>query len=223
MYPDAGDSGGIIAVHDKRSALHAIEIICRQGEGNPADPRHEDDDHRGKEETHWYKFNALKDKVKQFSAEELATFVHPFQDNPTREGYGHTLQYDLRPFVDLANAVFTYVFQMTQASYRLSGAAQHMMFNIGMHKAMIFVLDKIIGAMRYYRIDGDGTSGDGSGAALAPTFESYPFESLATAKAEMVALFEKAPLDFQQQNGNIRDRMRGLPDVHVGPGDVIRF
>jgi len=225
MFTNARDSGGLIAIHDKASALRAIDTICTQGEGSSSDPTHEHDDPRHKEDTHWYKFNQLHEKLKEkaFDAEALATFVHPFPDNPTREMYAHAVGYDYRPFVDLANAVFTYIFQMTQASYELRGAAQHMMFNIGMHKGMIFVLDKIINAMRYYHTDGDGTSGKGGGAALAPSFENYPFKSLATAKAEMVALFSSAPLDFQQSNTNILQRLSDLPDVHVGPGGVIRF
>jgi hypothetical protein len=226
-YPNAGDSGGLVTVHDRASALRAIDVICEQGEGNPADPTHEDDDPRGKEETHWYKWKTLDVQLEalDLSAEEVAAFVHPFPDNPTRAGYAVALQYDYRPFVDLANAVFTYIFQMTQISYRLSGAAQQTMFHIGMHKAMIFVLDKIINAMRYYYLDGDGTSGNTAGGApaLAPTFEHYPFASLETAKAEMVALFGHAPLDFQQQSPDILRRLRDLPDVHVGPDGVVRF
>src|SRR6185503_6285682 len=32
VSPDARDSGGLVRVHDKASALRAIETICRQGE-----------------------------------------------------------------------------------------------------------------------------------------------------------------------------------------------
>ena len=215
---------------DKKSALKAINTICEQGEGTPADPTHRVDDPSGKEETHWFKFLSLQKEIASFSAEELNCLVFSFMDNPTRALYDPTLNpqavsahYDYRPFVDLANAVFTYVFQLTQMSYQLSGTAQHMVFNIGMHKAMIFVLDKIIGAMRYYNLDGNGVSGAGSGPALAPTFENYPFTSLATAKQEMIALFYKAPPDFQQNNTNILQRMQDLPDLAVGPEVKISF
>ena len=224
VYPDAHDSGGLVTVVDKASALRAINTICEQGEGNPADPTHRYDDPSHQEDTHWFKFSAVRDELATFTPAELATFVFAFPDNPTRASYKPAKGgYDYRPFVDLGNAVFTYVFQLTQLSFQLSGTAQHMVFNIGMHKAMIFVLDKIIGAMRYYHLNGNGTSGNGSGIALAPTFENYPFKSLATAKQEMVALFAKAPADFQQGNPQILQRMKDLPDVNVGPDGTVRF
>lgn len=223
VYTDAHDSGNLLVVHDRPSALKAIHTICEQGEGNPADPSHQYDDPKGKEETHWYKFKALQQKIRGFSADELATFVYPFMDNPTREKYAEAQRYDYGPLVDLANAAFTYIFQMTQASYQLRGAAQYEMFNIGMHKGMIFVLDKIIGNMRHYHLDGDGTFGTGSGTVVAPTFENYPFESLATAKQEMIALFSKAPADFQKKNTNILQRMQDLPDVNVDDDGQVRF
>ena len=214
VYPDNKDSGGLVTVVDRKTALEAINTICEQGEGSPKDPTHEYDDKSDLEETHWYKFKSVREALAGFTPEETATFVFAFPDNPTRASYAPAAgAYDYRPFVDLANAVFTYIFQLTQLSYQLSGAAQHMVFNIGMHKAMIFVLDKIIGAMRYYYLTGNGTSGNGSGTALAPTFENYPFKSLATAKDEMIALFAGAPADFQKYNQNILQRMKDLPSL----------
>lgn len=214
VYPNEHDSGDLVTVTDRASALRAIDTICEQGEGSPKDPTHEFDDPSDLEETHWYKFKQVREELAGFTPEEQATFVLAFPDNPTRESYTPKEgAYDYRPLVDLANAVFTYVFQLTQLSYRLSGDAQHMVFNIGMHKAMIFVLDKIVGAMRYYHVDGGGVSGQGSGPSIAPTFENYAFKSLATAKEEMVALFYGAPVDFQQNNSNILQRMQDLPGL----------
>lgn len=226
VYPNARSSGGLVAVHDKASAREAMRIIRRQGEGKATDPTHEYDDRGDHEETHWYKFKSLKDRLAALkpTAAELHAFVRPFPENPTlAETYGASLQYDYRPLVQLANATSTYLFQMTQACYALEGAAQHMMFNMGMHKGMIFILDKIINAMRYYHVDGDGTSGDGAGAAVCPTFENYHFESLATAKRELLGLWAKAPLDFQEGNGNILQRIQDLPELQIGPDQRIRF
>jgi len=227
VYPNARSSGGLIAVHDKKSADHAIRIIRRQGEGARLEKSHEyDDTPVDKEQTHWYKFKTLQDFLREnkVTPEELAAFVYPLPDNPTLAGtYGTSLQYDYRPLVQLANAVTTYLFQMTQASYELTGVAQQMMFNIGMHKGMIFVLDKVINAMRYYHLDGDGTAGNGSGAVVGPTFENYHFQDLATAKQELLALWQSTPLDFQQGNPNILQRIGDLPDLNIGPGQRIHF
>ncbi|WP_437592862.1 ferritin-like domain-containing protein [Sorangium sp. So ce1000] len=223
IYTNVHDSGDLFVVRDWHSAKRAIGTICEQGEGYKQDVAHEYDDKSKKERSHWYKFSELERDIKTFSGDELASFVFPFMDNPTREMYAKSLQYDYRPLVDLANAAYTYIFQMTQASYKLCGAAQYMMFNIGMHKGMIFVLDKIISNMRHYYVNGDGTFENGSGMVVAPTFENYPFESLATAKKEMIALFFKAPPDFQQKNQNILHRMQDLPDVNVREDGQVRF
>lgn len=227
VYPDNADSGDLRRVKDRKSALHAINTICDQGEGTPGDA--EFDDKSKFEDTHWYKFKTIREEIGKFSAEELSTFIHPFPSNPTIASYNPannpqavSAHYDYRPFAIFCNAVFTYIFQLTQLSYELSGTPQHMVFNIGMHKAMIFVLDKVIGAMRYYNLDGNGTSGSGTGPALAPTFENYHFTSLATAKDEVAALFYKTPADFQQDQ-TIIQRIKDMPDLVLSPEGHVRF
>lgn len=233
VYPNARDGGGLVQVVDKASAVLALNTICEQGEGNPEDPRHQFDDGSHQEDTHWYKFSLLQKEMEaaRFTPEELGAFVFSFMDNPTLAAYqpknfvtaSNPAPYDYRPFTLLANAAFTYIFQLTQLSYELNGTAQHMVFNIGMHKAMIFILDKVIGAMRYYNLDGNGTSGNGTGPALAPTFENYPFKSLATAKQELAQLFLQAPSDFQQGNPAILQRIQDLPDLVLGGNGEVRF
>jgi hypothetical protein len=230
VYPDNADSGHLARVKDRKSALKAIHTICEQGEGSSGDPTHKFDDKAKKEETHWYKFQMLQHELGKFTKEELATFIHPFPMNPTLASYNPaknpqavSAHYDYRPFATFCNAVFTYIFQLTQLSYELSGTAQHMVFNIGMHKAMVFILDKVIGAMRYYNLDGNGTSGSGTGPALAPTFENYRFTSLATAKDEMTALFYQTPADFQQHNQTILERIKDMPSLVLGKDGRVLF
>lgn len=228
QYPNAHDSGVLVDIKSVRSALLAIHYICEQGEGTNATTKWADP--AKLEETHWYKFSEVHKMLGSFSADEQSYFVHNFLDNPTRKkiqglitkGPNPKAAPQLMALVDLSNAIFTYIFQMVQASYTLSGTAQHMMFNIGVHKAMIFVMDKILGSMRYYFITGNGTSGNGSGYALSPSFEYYPFKNLKTAKEEMIALFKQAPADFQQSNSNILERMSDLPSLDI-TGNIIHF
>ena len=75
---------------------------------------------------------------------------------------------------------------MTEISFTLQGTAQSSMFYIGMHKGMIFILDKIIGGMRR------ATYSDAKGNVwnVAPTFKNFSFSSKANAKKELVALAE---------------------------------
>jgi hypothetical protein len=140
----------------------------------------------------------------------LAQIVHPFPKNPTRAGYPAPYL----PLVDLANAVYSYLFLLTETSFRLRDEAQASIFYIGMHKGMIFILDKILGGMRYNKLS--------DGSALAPTFENYAFNSLATAKQELVALCQAVPASLGL-DANILGRIQDLPDVNVGPDGIVRF
>lgn len=228
QYPNKHDSGHLVNIDSVKKALLAVHYICEQGEGTNATAKWADPAQL--EETHWYKFSELHRRIGEFSATEQAYFVYDFMLNPTRKKIESAIKKGPNPaaapallaLVDLGNAIFTYIFQMVQASYTLSGDAQHMMFNIGVHKAMIFVMDKVVGATRYYHITGNGSSGNGTGQALSPSYEYYPFRSLKTAKEEMIALFQKAPADFQSSNGNILQRMSDLPSLDI-TNNIIHF
>jgi hypothetical protein len=212
VYPNNDDAGDLRTIHNKKSALKAIEVIKHQGEGYPEDGSHKPDDPEHNEDTHWYKYNELYKQIQTFSASDLATFVHNFPDNPTRASYPS----QFLPLVDLANAVYSYLFLMTETSYRLKDEAQSSMFYIGMHKGMIFILDKIIGSMRYNYLN------NAAGQQLAPTFENYEFTSLASAKQELVDLCMAVPASLGL-DANILQRIQDLPDVNVGPDGHVRF
>ncbi len=212
QYPDNRDSGMLLKVKCKADALQAIRTIMHQGEGYQKDSTHKDDDMSRKEQTHWYKFRELLNEIKNFSAKDLKLIVHPFPKNPTRDKYPA----QFLPLVDLANATYSYLFLMTEIAFRLRGEAQSSLFYVGMHKGMIFILDKIIGGMRYQFLN------NSHGQALAPTFENYSFDSLASAKQELIALCEAVPVSLGL-DPNILIRIKDLPDVNVGPDGIVRF
>lgn len=211
-YPNNQDSGTLFAIKDKASALKAIDIITHQGEGYPDDPQHKADDPEKNEDSHWYKYNQLYQAVGALNPSELACFVHPFPDNPTRAQYPPQFY----PLVDLANAVYSYLFLITETSFLLKGNAQFSLFYIGMHKGMIFILDKILGGMRYLYLNNK------AGEVLAPTFENYRFNSIASAKQELVDLCRAVPASLQL-DANILPRIQDLPDVNVGADGYVRF
>lgn len=212
VYPNNEDSGGLMVVKDKKSALKAIRIIQHQGEGYADDPTHEADDPEKDEDSHWFKYNELAKELKKFKADDLNCFIHPFPENPTRAGYPS----QFLPLVDLANAVYSYLLLITEVSFTLKGSAQSTLFYVGMHKGMIFILDKILGGMRYLFLNNK------AGEALAPTFENYQFTSLASAKQELVALAHAVPASLGL-DPNIIQRIEVLPDVNVGADGVVRF
>jgi len=212
VYSNNEHSGGLLVVKDKNSARKAISIIKHQGEGYADDPTHEADDPEKDEDSHWFKYKKLATDIKEFKADELNCFILPFPDNPTRAGYPSQFY----ALVDLANAVYSYLLLITEVSFTLKGSAQSTLFYVGMHKGMIFILDKILGHMRYLYLNNK------AGEVLAPTFENYEFTSLASAKQELVTLANSVPASFGL-DPNIIQRIEVLPDVNVGADGIVRF
>ena len=215
IYPNSEDSGHLVTVKDKASAIKAIQIIKHQGEGYPDDPTHKYDDVEKNEDSHWYKYNELYKALKKLEGKnpaQISCFAHNFPDNPTTAGYAAPF----RPLVELANAVYSYLLLITEVSFTLRGDAQHTLFYIGMHKGMIFILDKILGNMRYIALE------NGNKEVLAPTFENYKFSSLAAAKEELVALAESIPPSLNL-DPNIIQRIKNLPDVNVPANGIVQF
>ncbi|SMC27863.1 Ferritin-like [Andreprevotia lacus DSM 23236] len=214
QYPNNRDSGKLMRIRCKDDARRAIHSIMLEGEGYTHDPAHKRDDPENNEVSHWYKYAALRKEIAAFSADDLGQFILPFPSNPTSAGYPA----EVLPLVTLANAVYSYLFLLTETAYRTAGDAQESIFYIGMHKGMIFILDKIIGGMRYNTC----TDAAGNSVALAPTFENYAFDSLATAKQELIALCQAVPASLNLDS-NILGRIQDLPDVNIPPDGIVRF
>ncbi|MES2355310.1 MAG: ferritin-like protein [Pseudomonadota bacterium] len=212
QYPDNRDSGLLMKIRSKKDALKAINKIMLQGEGYQDSQTHESDDREDDEHTHWYKYEELLKEIQAFSDKDLGIITYPFPSNPTRADYPS----QFLPLVDLANATYSYLFLLTETAFRLHGHAQASLFFIGMHKGMIFILDKILGGMRYQYLNNK------QGQVLAPTFENYAFSSLASAKQELIALCEAVPASMGLDS-NILSRIKDLPDVNVGPDGIVRF
>lgn len=210
-YPNSDDSGNLKQIKNKEDALAAITEISEQGEGFRDDPTHKFDDKDKEEESHWFKYSELNTKLfnMELTAEELESFIYPFPANPVVADFPEEYQ----AIVKLANAVYSYLLWMTEISFTLKGTAQSSMFYIGMHKGMIFILDKILGGMRSLPTFKDK---NGNKVSIAPSFENYTFKSQETAKTELVTLaetvFKDAKLGLSQ---NILDRIKDLPNVHV--------
>jgi hypothetical protein len=210
IFPNNDDSGGLKKITCKEDALLAIQEISEQGEGYPTDPTHEYDDKDGLEKSHWFKYKGLLNDFKKMklNEDELKLFIHPFPDSPDNHEYPE----DIRLLDNLNNASFSYLLWMTEMSFTLQGSAQSAMFYIGMHKGMIFILDKIIGGMRYLTY----TNSKGITSSVAPSFKNYVFKSKETAKAELVAICKAvAAIPALQLNDNILPRIQDLPDVNV--------
>lgn len=210
VYPNSKTelSGDLITVSDKKAALAAIAEISHQGEGYPNDDI--DADKAKDERTHYAKFLDLYNNIDQFDS---TRFVYQFGVNPTKATLT-SLRPDAAGIIDLCNAVYTYLFMMTEVSYKHRDPVQSQIFNIGMHKGMIFVLDKIIGAMRSQRISPT--------QVLSPTFDNYTFHTQTSAKSQLVQLFEQVPSGYFI-DATILQRIQDLPDIEIAAEELMKF
>lgn len=207
-YPNADDSGGLKEITCKADALAAIQEISHQGEGFVNDPTHEYDDPHHLEESHWYKFKSLFVKLGEMGLSEAdrEKFIYNFPSSPIVSDFDEKYH----PILNLCDAVYSYLLWMTEASFTLKGSAQSSMFYIGMHKGMIFILDKLIGAVRYVNHN------DPDGVQLAPCFQNYKFKSKRTAKRELVKLCKEVlNNELFGLSPDIYKRIKDLPDVYV--------
>lgn len=223
------DSGDIRVIRSIEQAVKAMNIIKHQGEGYSVnDSHHKGDDKQDNEESHWYRFHLLhRDCVRKGSVvkENLDQALFPcFVDHPTKASWSDQTQGASDDVIDLVNAVYSYILYMTEVSYTLSGDAQHTFFYIGMHKGMIFILDKLIGNMRWAKNYPSGFGSTEGFQGLAPTFENYKFSSLADARSELTALADKVHAALPGVcDDNIWQRIHVLPDINVIPGQPISF
>ncbi|MEI9852161.1 MAG: ferritin-like domain-containing protein [Sphingomonas sp.] len=204
VYADKGDSHAgateLVTVASIADAACAIDTICDQGEGYPVPylGPGADDDPTKAEESHYVKFLTLQAQYAAYAgtteslpAEPLppplqlptvtgaelaaAGLVIAFPDNPTSKGYPA----DYRPIADFCSACFQYMLIMTETIYRVPPQGQKLFFNEGLHRSMIWVLDKYIRTIRQIPLPG--------GSFMGPVFEDM---DLGPPKASYKALIK---------------------------------
>jgi hypothetical protein len=214
VYPDFADSHAgqtqLVAVQSIQDAATAIDTICDQGEGVPIPDvgPSPDDDPSKDEASHYVKFLTLQ---AQFADYEGTSEVRPQQPPaPTAVIEPATTQDDLlnagvlvnmpdNPvaadypplYSDIANfcsACFQYMLIMTETIYLVPPDQQKLFFNEGLHRSMIWVLDKYIRTIRQIPIPG----GPYAGMMMGPTFENVPLGARADSFASLTAYGNKA-------------------------------
>ena len=227
MFTNNEDSGGIRVIKTIKNAVDAMKVIKHQGEGDSVKDDKWDDKSKH-EDSHYYRFKELLAPLEDEDsvvAKNLNKALFPaFVNNPTRAKWNQATGGASDNVIDLVNAVYSYILLMTEVSYTISDpAAQHTFFYIGMHKGMIFILDKLIGNMRDPSNYPIGFGGVGF-VGLAPTFENYIFGSKKTARAELTALAATVNKSYPKVcDPNILQRINDLPDVNVDPTKPISF
>ena len=175
----------LLTISSRADALLAIDTICDQGEGYPVPNLGAGafDDPTKRESSHYVKFLTLQAQFAAYHgttetiaaeppkpAQQLPTItqkmlddaqlVVAWPDNPTTASYPS----DLQPIAAFCSACFQYMLILTETVFRVPPAGQKLFFNEGLHRSMIWVLDKYIRTIREIPI--------GNGLFMAPVFEN---------------------------------------------------
>jgi hypothetical protein len=211
VYENAADAGGLIHVVDQASALAALAIIVEQGEGAGEGS---DDDTSHHELAHYYKFAQLQDELAAIRQEFQTVFgksmavdkffIHNFADNAKTADYPAAIA----AVSTLTNAVYSYLFIMSQACYRADEHTQFEIFMFGIHKTMLWILSSLCGEMTGFTYVGS----DGKQYAATATYEEYQFNAASTPKSQIIALFNQAVGGYSGI-AYIEQRIKDLPDV----------
>ncbi|WP_438727109.1 ferritin-like domain-containing protein [Parasphingorhabdus sp. DH2-15] len=206
VYSNAADSHAgpaeLITIGSKQDAYFAIDTVCDQGEGysQPGLPTQEYDDQSKSELSHYYKFLTIQAQFDRFEhyVEQLPAnpappapvtptmteaglaadkVVFDYPDNPMTADYPTEFQ----PISNFCNGVFQYMLVLTETLFLVPPEEQKLFFNEGMHRSMIWVLDKYIQGMRKVSIP----SGKFAGKSFACTFENL---DLGTREASFATL-----------------------------------
>ncbi len=238
VYPDdaeshAGDSE-LLYVSSIEDAACAIDTICDQGEGYPVPylGPGDDDDPSKDEESHYVKFVTLQAQYADYATtkESLPTeppppllqlptvtqgelaaakLVYDFPDNPTTAGYPA----EYRAIANFCSACFQYMLIMTETIYRVPPQSQKRFFNEGLHRSMIWVLDKYIRTIRQIPLPG--------GKVMGPVFENvklgpdknpqkHSFEALTKLGTEAIAEANAAIKKINDPNADLTSVMNNV-------------
>lgn len=232
VFTNKDDSGDLICVADKTSALAAINLIVEQGEGQLVKQapyldkennldfvallQYDFTPKEGEEASHFEKFAqiyqmyyGMEKKYEAFGIKDISfsdLFVMNIATNPATSDYPS----HIAPVSDLINGIYTYIFVMIEECYRKSGSTQYETFMFGIHKSMIFILNSLCGDIMKLKYK----TATGEEYYAAPTFENYPFSPLARPKSQLQDLYNAA-VKVYPAISYLGNRVNDLPDVDL--------
>jgi hypothetical protein len=182
---DAEDSGGLMPIEDRESAVEAIEVIVHQGEGL-SDDRWADPSHQ--ELTHYWKLVQIAEGTTPIGE------VRPVGTNPKTVDYPE----HIRPASDLFNAIFRGLFLVLN---RIFDGVSDQGRSVGvLYILMADVLSQLAAFLVAQPI--------GDNRVAAPTFEIFEFRSDQPLEETIAIAREAARL--HPQLSTVHEALRGL-------------
>ncbi len=206
---DDSHAGGVelLTINTKETALLAIQTIDAQGEGYDFTRF---DDPSDQEFSHYFKFLTLQsnlegydpthEKIPQSNPTPPApaattitnadqqTFVYAMPTNPVAANYPD----GYKECADVVNGLYQYMLIMTETIFKVPSAQQKLYFNQALHRSMIWILDKVIQAMRKQNV----TLASGEEVAFAPSFENIDLGPRDQAFAKLVSMVESLDTNY---------------------------
>lgn len=190
----------LLTIDSCETALQAIQTIDAQGEGyGPS----KFDDPSQQELSHYYKFLTLQSELEGYPGTEplpaepappapsanpitqadLDAFVFDYPENPVAADY----EAGYSDCANVVNGLYQYMLIMTESIFKITPSQQKLYFNQALHRSMIWILDKVIQAMRKQQAPVK------SGCvvrevAFAPSFENVDLGSRQDAFANLVKM-----------------------------------
>lgn len=217
----------LLTVSSCDEALQAIATISYQGEGFDH-TRFDDPSHQ--ELSHYFKFLTIQSQLqgypesheplpehptppppaaRQYGPDELRTVVFDFPQDPVAAGYPA----GRREVAQVASGLYQYMLIMTESIFRQPPQGQKAYFNRALHRSMIWILDKLVQAMRKVPLQGS------AGPCLAPTFENIDLGPRDRAFANLTALCKDLHARYGSESWyaaeleGVIDEIPSLPDV----------
>lgn len=216
VFENSADAGGLVHVFDRESALKALEVIVEQGEGatQVGERNSQYDDKSDHELAHYDKFLSLqeelsdiKDEFRRVFGDQVNVekyFIHNFADNAVTADYPASIQ----AVSTLTNAMYAYLFIMSQACYRADSHTQYEIFMFGIHKSMLWILSSLCTEMTSFTY----IAPNGHSYAATATYEEYKFSSASSPKSQIIEMFNQA-VGAYDGIAYIKQRILDLPDV----------
>lgn len=194
------DSGDLIKVLNKETAIDAMNEIIHQGEGHQGGTQltfdkegmpiplpvvdgevvfspEDYDDPEKKELSHFGKFLEVYslgghyiDKFQRHGIDFFDLFVYDQLDNATLKDFASNEEVQL--VAELGNAIYTYIILMIDTCYHSDHSTQFNVFMYGIHKSMIWLLSELGNGIRKKTFTKGGKTYNGS-----LSFEYYNFNN----------------------------------------------